>query len=152
MQALNLPIAELKVKRIEGRLQVFDIVRNKYFVLTPEEWVRQHFLHHLINDLGYAVERMSIEMGIDVNGLKKRCDMVYFDRDGKPIVIVECKAPTVKIKQDVFDQIARYKLTLHVPYLIVTNGLEHYSCTMDYENSRFIFLKDLPKAESIQLG
>ncbi len=150
MQDLNLPSAELKVKRVNDGIQIFDILRKKYLVLTQEEWVRQRFLHFLIHHKGFHKDRMAIEMGIEINGMKRRCDLVYYNRQGRPILIVECKAASIKLNQDVFDQIARYNLKLDVPVLIVTNGLDHIACTMDQKNERYIFLKDIPDASSIE--
>ncbi|CAM1348375.1 Restriction endonuclease subunit R (fragment) [Tenacibaculum halocynthiae] len=113
-------------------------------VLTPEEWVRQHFVKFLINEKKYPTTLIAIEKQLTINNLKKRTDIVIFSPNGTPNIIVECKAPKVKITQATFDQIARYNLKLNAQFLIVTNGLEHFYCMLDTENERYIFLKDIP--------
>ncbi len=123
---------------------IFDNLRKKYLVLTPEEWVRQHFVQFLIEEKKYPVTLIALEKQLTINNLKKRTDIVIFSSDGTPNIIVECKAPKIKIAQDTFDQIARYNLKLNANYLIVTNGLEHYFCQLDKENETYIFLKDIP--------
>jgi len=144
MQALNLPNYSLKLKTDGQKTYIFDPIRKKYLVKTPEEWVRQNFIQFLIHEKKYPASLMAIEMGIDVLNTKKRCDIVMFNTKGKPRVIVECKAPSIKISQVTFDQIARYNLTLKTEFLIVTNGLQHYVCVMDHENKCYNFLKDIP--------
>ena len=144
MQTLNLPKYSLKLKSEGLKTFIFDSVRKKYLVNTPEEWVRQNFIQYLIQEKGYPASLMAIEMGIDVLNTKKRCDIVLYSSLGKPNIIVECKAPSVKIGQDTFDQIARYNLTLNTNYLIVTNGLQHFVCVMDHENKCYHFLKEIP--------
>ena len=114
-------------------------------VLTPEEWVRQHFVQFLIEEKKYPVSLIALEKQLVVNNLKKRTDIVIYNKQGVPDIIVECKAPHIKISQDTFDQIARYNLKLKAKYLIVTNGIEHYFCRMDFENETYIFLNDIPK-------
>lgn len=145
---LNLPKYDFKLKRIEGSEYIFDEVRKKYIKLTPEEWVRQHLVHYLNVYKKYPVSLMSIEHALVYNGMKKRADIVCFDTSGKPIVIVECKAPSVKISQKVFEQIARYNFDLKVPYLMVSNGLEHYCCQMNYDKASFDFLKEIPEYQN----
>ena len=113
-------------------------------VLTPEEWVRQHFVHFLIDEKKYPISLIAIEKQLTVNNLKKRSDILVFNSDGHPEIIVECKAPSIKITQDTFDQIARYNLKLKANFLVVTNGLEHFYCKMDLENETYIFLKEIP--------
>ena len=142
---LNLPNAELKIKLVEETTQVFDEVRKKYFKLTPEEWVRQTFLHYLNKDKNYPFGLMGVEKMVKYNSLKTRADIVIYNREGMPIVIVECKAPNVKITQDAFNQIAKYNYKLRVKYLVVTNGLQHFCCEMDYENNKFTFLAEIPE-------
>ena len=144
MQELNLPKYSLKFKSINGKVYIFDSIRKKYLVNTPEEWVRQNFIQFLIQEKGYPASLMAVEMGIDVLNTKKRCDIVLYNTKGLPSIIVECKAPSVKISQDAFDQIARYNLSLNSDFLIVTNGLEHYICVMDHENKCYHFLKEIP--------
>jgi len=144
MQDLNLPNYSLKLKTEGQKTFIFDPIRKKYLVNTPEEWVRQNFIQYLIHEKNYPASLMVIEMGIDVLNTKKRCDIVLFNTKGKPHVIVECKAPSIKISQDTFDQIARYNLTLNTEFLIVTNGLQHYVCVMDHQKKCYHFLKDIP--------
>lgn len=113
-------------------------------ILQPEEWVRQHCVQYLIEEKEYPKSLINIEKELKINSLKKRYDIVVFNTDGSIYLIVECKAPKINIKQDTFDQIARYNLELNAKYLMVTNGLNHYYCQMDFENERYNFLKDIP--------
>lgn len=145
MQKLNLPTYNFKLKSNEKQTLIFDNLRKKYFVLTPEEWVRQHFVQFIIEEKKYPVSLIALEKQLVVNNLKKRTDIVIYNKLGVPDIIVECKAPHIKISQDTFDQIARYNLKLKAKYLIVTNGIEHYFCRMDFENETYIFLNDIPK-------
>ena len=147
MQALNLPSYDFRLKSNENKTLIFDNFRKKYMVLTPEEWVRQHFAQFLVNQKGYPVSLIALEKQLTINGLKKRTDIVVHNTQGLPEIIVECKAPHITIGQDTFDQIARYNLKLNANYLIVTNGLEHYFCKIDRENESYIFLKDIPNYE-----
>ena len=142
---LNLPIAVLKTKLVEGTTQVFDVVRKKYFKLTPEEWVRQNFIHYLNKEKNYPFGLMGVEKMVKYNSLKTRADIVIYNREGMPSVIVECKAPNVKITQDAFNQISKYNYKLRVKYLVVTNGLQHFCCEMDYENNNITFLEEIPE-------
>lgn len=144
MQKLNLPTYNFKLKSSENKTLIFDNLRKKYFVLTPEEWVRQNFVCFLIDKKNYPTSLIALEKQLIINNRKKRTDILIFDKDGKHHIIVECKAPNVKINQDTFDQIARYNLKLKANYLIVTNGLEHFYCKMDFENKTYIFLKEIP--------
>lgn len=147
---LNLPPFEPKIKYTSGdKMSIFDILRQKYVALTPEEWVRQHFIHYLIQEKGYPQNLLANEMAITLNGTTKRCDSVLFDGQMKPKVIIEYKAPHVTITQKVFDQITRYNMVLHVEYLIVSNGLHHYCCKIDKKESRYTFLKDIPTYENL---
>ena len=144
MPKLNLPYADLKIKLVDGVSQVFDKVRKKYFVLTLEEWVRQHFLHFLNQHRQYPLGLMGIEKMVKYNNLRTRADIVIYDRGGNPIMLVECKSPKTKINQDVFLQIAKYNFKLKVKYLVVTNGLEHFCCLMDYKENKIDFLDYIP--------
>ena len=144
MVSLNLPKAELKIKSSENTLYIFDIIRKKYVVLTPEEWVRQHVVHYLINSKGYPKSLIAVEKQLTINTLKKRFDILVFNTQGLPDLIIECKSPSINISQDTFDQIARYNLKLNAKRLMVTNGLQHYFCKLDPLNKQYIFLKDLP--------
>ena len=144
MQPLNLPTYKFRIKSNENKFAIFDIIRKKYVVLTPEEWVRQHLIHYLIEEKNYPISLIAVEKKVTVNKLTKRTDILIFNLFGLPEIIVECKAPSIKINQDTFDQIARYNLTLNATYLMVTNGINHYYCAMDFENERYSFLKDIP--------
>ena len=144
---LNLPNAALKTKLVEGNTQVFDVVRKKYFKLTSEEWVRQHFIHYLNSDKNYPFGLMGVERLVKYNNLRTRADIVLYNTSGKPNMIVECKSSNMKITQDVFDQIARYNFKLRVRYLVVTNGMQHFCCKMDYERKEMIFLQSIPSFE-----
>ncbi|MGB2129318.1 MAG: type I restriction enzyme HsdR N-terminal domain-containing protein [Flavicella sp.] len=144
MTALNLPPYNYKIKSSENKRFIFDPLRKKFIILTPEEWVRQHFVNYLTHFKNYPVSLIAIEKQLTVNDLKKRTDILIFDRYGKPNIIVECKAPKVNIDQNTFDQIARYNLKLCANYLVVTNGIHHYYCKMDFENERYVFLENIP--------
>jgi len=144
MPQLMLPKAALKIKLVEETTQVFDIVRKKYFVLTPEEWVRQHFIHFLNIEKRYPLGLMRVEKIIKYNNLRTRADIVLYNTDGKPNMIVECKAPNVKITQDSFNQIAKYNFQLRSEFLVVTNGLQHFCCKMDYKRNEIKFVEDIP--------
>ena len=141
---LNLPIAVLKTKLVEGTTQVFDQVRKKYLVLTPEEWVRQHFIHYLNQEMNYPLGLMGVEKMVKYNGMQTRADIVLYTTEGKPNMIVECKAPNVKITQEAFNQIAKYNFKLKVKYLVLTNGIQHFCCQMDYETNGIKFLEEIP--------
>ena len=139
---LNLPMADLRL-RVEGQSkQIFDSVRKKYVALTPEEWVRQHFIHFMINNKNYPASLIGVEMQVKVNEMSQRSDIVVFQRDGKPWLMVECKAPYITINQDTFYQAARYNISLKVPYIVITNGLEHYC--LHFNGKDFDYLDDLP--------
>ncbi|WP_428742329.1 type I restriction enzyme HsdR N-terminal domain-containing protein [Tenacibaculum sp.] len=145
MQKLNLPSYTFKLKSNENKTLIFDNLRKKYVVLTPEEWVRQHFSQWLVQEKNYPISLIAIEKQLVINNLKKRTDIVIFNSDGHPNIIVECKAPHIKITQDTFDQIARYNLKLNANYLIVTNGLQHFFCVLDKKNETYVFLRDIPE-------
>ncbi|WP_036821639.1 type I restriction enzyme HsdR N-terminal domain-containing protein [Polaribacter sp. Hel1_85] len=144
MQKLNLPTYNFKLKSSENKTLIFDKLRKKYMVLTPEEWVRQHYVYFLIEEKKYPTSLIALEKQLTINNRKKRTDILIFNKEGNHEIIVECKAPSIKITQDTFDQIARYNLKLKANYLIVTNGLEHFYCKMDFENETYIFLKEIP--------
>lgn len=141
---LNLPPVKLRVADIEGSLKVFDPLREKYVALTPEENVRQHFTRWLVEGLNYPAPRITNETQIHLNGLTRRCDTVVWRKDLSPLMIVEYKAPEVKVTQAVFDQIARYNMVLHAEWLVVSNGLNHYCCKMDYAHHCYHFLPRVP--------
>lgn len=141
---LNLPSVPLRLKDEDGIVKVFDPLRDKYVALTPEEFVRQHFTAWMRDVRHYPASLMANEIGIEVNGTRKRCDTVVFGKDGKPMVIIEYKAPDVAVNQAVFDQIVRYNQTLHADYLVVSNGINHYCCVMDYESGTYHFIPEIP--------
>ncbi len=144
MQKLNLPEYDLKLKNESGRTMVFDPFREKYVVLTSEELVRQQFARFLIEERSFPVKLMVTEYALKLNRMAKRCDILVFDRNGLPVTLVECKAPGVKITQDVFDQVARYNVVFRVRYLMVTNGMNHYCCKIDFQTGSIGFLADIP--------
>lgn len=144
MLTLNLPAFPIKVDNRDGRTVVFDVVRRRYVALTPEEWVRQHFVHFLLEHKGYPQALLANEVQVQLNGTKKRCDTVLYRRDLTARMIIEYKAPEIVITQKVFDQITRYNMVLKVDYLIVSNGLQHYCCRIDYEQNSYTFLEDIP--------
>ena len=144
MQQLAFPAYSFRVKNSENKTTIFDVIRKKFIVLTPEEWVRQHVIHFLIEDRKYPKSLINVEKVIKVNGTIKRYDIVVFKPDGSIFLLVECKAPKVKITQDTFDQIARYNLTLKGKYQMVTNGLVHYYCQIDYEAKTYHFIPEIP--------
>ena len=147
---LHLPPIELRVKEIDGNLKVFDHLRMKFVALTPEEYVRQHFTAWLRDSLNYPSSLMANEIGIEVNDMKRRCDTVVFEPDGNPLMIVEYKAPEVAVTQSVFDQIVRYNTTLKAKYLVVSNGLNHYCCVMDYKRNTYFFIPTIPDYREIK--
>jgi len=144
MSGLNLPPFELKVKKHNNKSYVFDRLRKQFTRLTPEEYVRQHFINYLIEHKNYPEALMSNEVVIKVGKLKKRCDTVLYDKSMNPILIVEYKSPSIKITKENFDQIVMYNSVLRVALLIVSNGLEHYCCRVDSENMRYEFLREIP--------
>ena len=149
MCPLNLPPAPLSISKQRGRVVVFDVLRRKHVALTPEEWVRQHFIHYLITKKGYPAALMGNEVPITLNGMSRRCDSVLYDTSLRPRIIMEYKAPDVPLTQKVFDQISRYNIVMHVDYLIISNGLTHYCCRMDYENNTYQFLREIPKYKDL---
>lgn len=144
MQQLNLPNYKFRIKSTKNKYEIFDIIRKKYVILTPEEWVRQHIIHYLIEEKKYPVSLIGVEKKLTINNLTKRTDILIFNNKGLPHIIVECKAPSVQITQGSFDQIARYNLKLKANLLIVSNGLQHYVSKMDFENEKYIFLENIP--------
>ena len=144
MDKLALPEFQVRLSEKDGKTFIFDKVRKKHVALTPEEWVRQHFVHFLIAHKGYPVSLMANEVLLNLNGTKKRCDTVLYRRNLTARMIVEYKAPHIEITQAVFDQITRYNMVLKVDYLIVSNGMQHYCCKMDYEKQSYTFLEDIP--------
>lgn len=144
MTRLNLPPFEIKLRGTKAQPQIFDILRKKYIALTPEEWVRQHFVHFLVEHKGYPAALMANEIQLKVGEKTLRADSVLYSRELKPRMIIEYKAPHIPITQKVFDQISVYNMLLHVDYLVVSNGLQHYICKMDYNDKKYLFLEDIP--------
>lgn len=144
MQALNLPKTNLRITKQGDKYAVFDILRKRYVRLTPEEWVRQHFVHFLMEHKGFPAARMANEVGITLNQTSKRCDTVCYDRNTRPLVIVEYKAPHIALSQETLDQICRYNMVLRVPYMMLSNGMQHLCIEVDYEKGGYRFLDDIP--------
>lgn len=144
MLKLNFPEYSFRFKNSENKRLIFDPIRKKFMLLTPEEWVRQHTVQFLIQEKDYSASLINVEKQLLLHGTKKRYDIVAFNPNGSISLIVECKAPTIEINQDTFDQIARYNLVTQAEYLMVTNGLNHFYCQMDYQNERYVFLRELP--------
>lgn len=140
---------DLRTSSEGGLLKIYDRLRKKFVALTPEEYVRQHFVNYMIEHLGFPASRMANEIGVRLNGTQKRCDTVIFGDDTLPLIIVEYKSPKIEITQDVFDQIVRYNMKLHARYLIVSNGLRHYCCINDYANDTYHFLPQIPDYRSL---
>ncbi|WP_430468034.1 type I restriction enzyme HsdR N-terminal domain-containing protein [Winogradskyella ouciana] len=149
MQDLNFPKFEYRLKSTENKVSIFDVIRKKFIILQPEEWVRQHCVHFLINEKKFPKSLINVEKELTINGLKKRYDIVVFNPDGSIHLMVECKSYNITIDQSTFDQIARYNLQLDATYLMVTNGINHYYCEMDMQAERYVFLKDIPDYTSV---
>lgn len=147
MLDLNFPRYDFRFKNNQNKIAVFDELRKKFVILTPEEWVRQHCVKFLMEEKNFPKSLINVEKQIKLGKLTKRYDIVVFQPDGKIQLIVECKAPHIKITQDTFDQIARYNLSLDANYLMVTNGLSHYYCQLNYETEQYHFLKEIPAYE-----
>nr|WP_320118395.1 type I restriction enzyme HsdR N-terminal domain-containing protein [uncultured Marinifilum sp.] len=150
MENLNLPTYSFKLKFDLQRKLIFDSIRKKYVVLTPEEWVRQNFIRYLVEEKGYPVSLIAVEKKVDINLLPQRSDIVLYNKNANPVIIVECKSTKIKITQEVFNQVARYNMKLKVPFLVVTNGLRHFCCYMNYEKHNFKFVEDIPNYQEIK--
>jgi hypothetical protein len=144
MHKLNLPQINPTLKKEEGKVLIFDIIRKKYVVLTPEEWVRQHFIHFLIHELKYPKSLFRIESSLTYNKLQKRSDILIFDRDGKPWMLVECKSADIRLSQNAFNQVAVYNMTVNAKYIAVTNGRMHFCCEAAKEGEKASFLEVFP--------
>lgn len=149
MTPLNLPKYNLRITIRDQKKYIWDRLRRKYVALTPEEWVRQNFIEFLISEKNYPETLMNNEIGINLNGMTKRCDTVVYASTSSPLLIVEYKAPQITINQMVFDQIVRYNMVLKVPFLIVSNGLNHYCCAVDYNSHKCHFIADIPTYEEL---
>ena len=149
MFRLNLPTYEIKIAQRGTKQLIFDFLRRKYVALTPEEWVRQHFVHYLIEHKGYPAGLIGNEVELNVGEKKLRCDTILYNKVAQPQMIIEYKAPHIKLQQKTFDQISAYNLLLKVDYLIVSNGMQHICCRMDYENQKYCFLEDIPNYQEL---
>ena len=145
MQKLHFPSYSFRFKNSENKIAIFDEIRKKFILLTPEEWVRQHVVSFLLQEKKYPKSYINVEKLIKFFDLNKRYDVVVYQPNGAIYLLIECKAPEVNVTQDTFDQIARYNLKLKAKYLMITNGLNHYFCEMDFENEKYVFLKELPE-------
>lgn len=149
MYSLNLPSYDAKIRKNGSLMEIYDSLRRKYVTLTPEEWVRQHFVNWLITDKQYPTSLMANETGIKLNSLTRRCDTVVYNQQLDPLMIIEYKESNVSITQDVFDQVVRYNTVLKVQYIVVSNGVSHYCCRMNYEKQSYDFLTDIPNYKEL---
>jgi hypothetical protein len=147
MQQLNFPDFNFRFRNTGSRQEVFDPVRHKYVTLTPEEWVRQNLIAFITLIKGYPVSIIGVEKQLVLNKLSKRYDLVVFSRNGNPFLLAECKAPGVEITETTFDQAARYNMLLRAEYFLITNGIDHYTCRLDYENKQYVFIEEIPYYE-----
>ncbi len=145
MRKLNLPEIKATLKKEEGKVLIFDVIRKKYIVLTPEEWVRQHFIHYLIHEMKYPRSLFRIESSLTYNKLQKRSDILIFDRKGKPWMLIECKSADIRLSQKAFNQVAVYNMTVNAKYLAVTNGMAHFCCEAAKEGVTPVFLDVFPE-------
>jgi hypothetical protein len=144
MKKLNLPDFDLKTRQEGDKMFIFDEFRKKELRLTPEEWVRQNFIHYLVDYLHYPKSLISIEAKVVINGQEKRYDALGYDKQGKPFLLLECKAPEISLNQSVFDQASSYNAALNAPYVIVTNGVDHFCFTINKKAQRYVFLEEFP--------
>lgn len=144
MEPLNLPAYDARLREADGKAQIFDPIRRKWVRLTPEEWVRQHVVQFLIRDRGVPAGLVGVEYGFRYQQMTRRADVVVYGRAGRPLLMVECKAPSVEVRQHVFDQVARYNTVVQAGYLVVTNGLVHYACAVDHAAGAYRFLDAMP--------
>jgi len=145
MQSLNFPAYNFRLKNSENKLRIFDVIRKKFVVLQPEEWVRQHVVQFLILEKNYPKSHINVEKLLQVNSIKKRYDVVVYNSNGSIELLVECKSPAITISQTTFDQIAKYNRALKANYLMVTNGMTHFYCKMDFNEEKYFFLEDIPE-------
>ncbi len=150
MKKLNLPVYSFRYKDVEGKKFIFDSIRLKYVALTPEEWVRQNFLRYMTGVLNYPASLTGVEKQVIINGLKQRCDIVVYNRSGSPAMIVECKAPHLPIGKHVLNQAARYNINLRVPYLVLTNGMQHFCVHTDSDSGQTRLMSGFPAFEALQ--
>lgn len=145
MEKLNLPEYEFRIKEEEGKKYIFDSIRKKFVALSPEEWVRQNFIEYLKSEKKYPESLMAVEKQIVINHNPRRFDLLIYLRNGQPHLIAEFKAPNVKITQETFDQVVRYNMALRVERVLVSNGLQHFACEIDYKNNKVKYLNELPE-------
>jgi hypothetical protein len=145
MEPLNLPTYLFRIKEDRGKKYIFDEIRRRFVLLTPEEWVRQHLVNYLVSVKNFPLQLISVEKGFNQNKRKQRFDLLVFDRKGEPIMIIECKAPGVEINQNVFDQAGRYNNKYNATYMLITNGLKHYCCHINKSNRQYSFLHEIPE-------
>ena len=145
LQKLNLPQFELIIKEKEGKKYIFDSIRKNYFLLTPEEWVRQHFINFLISTYNYPKQLIKIESGLRYNSMLKRSDILVYDREGEPFLLIECKSSDQKINQAGFNQVSLYNMTIKAKYIALSNGIKTYCCKINHENKSYEFVADIPK-------
>lgn len=145
MDKLNLPEYDFRIRTEDGKQMIFDPIRKKYVVLTPEEWVRQNFIRFLKDEKKYPQNLMSVEKQVMVNGKQSRFDLLIYSRKGQPHLIAEFKAPSVKITQETFDQVVRYNMALHVERVVVSNGMQHFVCEIDYKKNSYSYLREIPE-------
>tara|TARA_B100000768_G_C11149469_1_gene319660 strand:+ start:315 stop:767 length:453 start_codon:yes stop_codon:yes gene_type:complete len=149
MEKLNFPNYNLRFKNRENKDFIFDIIRKKWILLTPEEWVRQNCLHFLIQDKNYPESLINVEKKFLVNKVSKRYDIIIYSKHGDVLLLVECKAPNINLSHSVFDQIGKYNLSLKSKYLMVSNGITHYFCEVNYESNKYLFLEDIPRFKNL---
>ena len=152
MHPLNLPSYDFRIERSASKLMIFDPIRKKLVTLTPEEWVRQHFLYYMVYELGYPRSRVRVESGTTYNKLSKRSDILFYDHELKPLVLVECKAASVTINQRTFEQVSVYNRTLKAPVIMVTNGLVHYACKVDHQKGSYHFMEAIPAYKDLEVS
>ena len=152
MNELNLPTYDVKLRGTREKPEILDFLRKRYVSLTPEEWVRQHFTHWLVEHKGYPQGLLGNEIALKCGEKTLRCDSILYNKEMRPIMIIEYKAPTVSVTQRVFHQISAYNLLLHVDYLVVSNGIQHYCCQMDYEQKTYVFQPDIPDFASLTVN
>ena len=149
MQKLNFPEYEFSIRNVAKKTQIFDQTRKRYYVLTPEEWVRQHLVEFLVHERNFPRSLLEIEKSLTLNKMQKRADLLVRDKSGNPILLAECKAPDVKVTQKTFDQAGRYNMVFRVPYLLITNGVEHFCAQIDFSRNSYKFLRDIPSYEEL---
>jgi hypothetical protein len=149
LKKLNLPEYSFRIRKLNDKEQIFDEIRKRFVALTPEEWVRQNFIKYLVTEKQYPASLIAVEGALKLYKRRKRTDVVIYNNLGKPLLIVECKAPEVMINQEVFDQIVRYNMALDVKYLILTNGINHYSCVIDHKHQNYNFIKEFPSYKEL---